>query len=161
MDWLLKILPRRTYKSGTGIQWCLWRWSDAQEPYLTRLFVFKTPWLALCLNNIKQADVGYPHDHTSAFLSIFLTGWYTERRLIKIPIDRQGRYGTELVARYFVIKRRWWNYMRACDWDAHRILDVSPGGMWSICIMGPKVREWNYHTPDGLVHWADFKKQQS
>ena len=157
MNWLTKILPGRVYKSGTGIQWCLWRWSDAQEPYLNRLFVFKTPWFAVCLNNIKQADVGFPHDHTSAFLSIFLTGWYVERRLIYKWSDRY--WLPPYLAKDFTIKRRFWNYVRGSDLDAHRILDVSPGGMWSLCIMGPKVREWYYHTPEGLVHWSKVREQ--
>lgn len=139
------MFKNRVYKSGTGIRWCLWRWSDAQEPYLTRLFILKTPWFALCLNNIKQEDVGTPHDHTNTFLSIFLRGWYTERRIIR-GVER-------------VVKRRWWNWVWARDWDAHRILEVSPGGMWSLNFMGPKIREWYYHTPEGLVHWSKIKEQ--
>ena len=151
----------RVYASGTGIQWCFWRWSDAQEPYLNRLFVVKTPWFAVCLNNIKQADVGHPHDHTSDFLSIMLKGWYIERRLISRP--SYGVLGVCLREDYEptdrLIKRRFWNYVRGCDWDAHRILEVSPGGMWSLCLMGPKKREWCYHTPEGKIHWADYKEQ--
>lgn len=141
---LTDIGKNRIYKSGTGIQWCFWQWSDAQEPYLNRLFVFKTPWFSVSLNNIKQADVGYPHDHTATFLSIFLKGWYRERRIIK---------GIS-----WVTTRRFFNFVRAAEWDAHRILQVSPGGMWSLCIMGPKVREWYYHTPTGPVLWSEFGK---
>ena len=141
----MRLFANRVYKSGTGIQWCFWRWSDAQEPYLTRLFVFKTPWFALCWNHIKQEDVGDPHDHTSAFLSIPLWGWYREQRLIG---------GSEFLAVRSILN---WNYVRGCNWDAHRILEVSKGGMYSLCIMGPKVREWYYHTPEGLVHWAAYK----
>jgi hypothetical protein len=136
----------RIYRSGTGIQWCWWRWSDAQEPYLNRLFVFKTPWLSLSYNHIKQADVGHPHDHTATFLSVFLKGWYKEWRLL-----RDADLG--------IVKRRWFNYVRAVDWDRHRIVDVAPGGSHSLCLMGPKRREWYYHTPDGPVHWATYKEQ--
>ncbi len=147
----MKLLGNRIYKSGTGIKWCFWRWSDAQEPYLTRLFLFKTPWFAASLNWIKQADSGDPHDHTSAFLSIFIYGWYVERRIIR----------TDESYKDFIIKRRFWNYMRGVYWDAHRILEVSEGGMLTLCLMGPKVRDWSYHLPDGTrQHWMDYKENQ-
>lgn len=159
----MRLFPNRIYKSGTGIQWCFWRWSDAQEPYLLRLFLFKTPWFAASLNWIKQADVGHPHDHTSDFLSIFIYGWYIERRLIKYPAfpDYIGDHDPyQPPMKDFTIKRRFWNYMRGVDWDAHRILGVSEGGMLSLCLMGPKKREWNYHLDDGtVVHWAKYKEE--
>lgn len=140
----------RIYRSGTGIQWCLWRWSDAQEPYLTRLFVFKTPWLSLSYNHIKQEDDGDPHDHTATFLSIFFRGWYRERRILK---DEAGNVTFDQL-----VKRRWFNFVRASDRDAHRIIDVAPGGSHSLCFMGPKRREWYYHTENGPVHWAAYKE---
>lgn len=142
----------RIYMSGTGIQWCFWRWSDAQEPYLTRLFIFKTPWLALSYNHIKQADVGHPHDHTSNFLSIFLWGWYRERRIF---YDRE----TGDVKSDKLVKRSIFNWVNGADWDAHRILETSPGGSHSLCFMGPKLREWYYHTPIGRLHWAMYKEK--
>lgn len=157
-----KLFPNRIYKSGTGIQWCFWLWTDAQEPYLTRLFLVKTPWFAISLNWIKQADVGHPHDHTSDFLSIFLRGWYLERRIIKRPPEYSagGNGIKEFPVKDFFVRRRFWNYVRGCGWDAHRILEVSPGGgSLSICFMGPKKREWNYHLEDGtVVHWAKYKE---
>lgn len=137
---------RREYKSGTGINWCLWRWSDAQHPYLDRLFILKTPWFALCYIHIMKADVGDPHDHTASFLSVFLRGWYKERRIIN---------GVDLG----VVRRHRYNFIRATSWDTHRIVEVSPGGSHSICFMGPKRREWYYHTPQGMVHWATYKER--
>lgn len=140
-----RLFANRTYASGTGIQWCLYRWSDAQEPYLTRLFLVKTPWFAVCLNWINQEDVGDPHDHTSWFLSMILAGWYTERR--KTPTR----------PRYRIIKRQFYNYVRASQLDAHRIIDVAPGGALTLIVMGPKEREWGYHTPAGWVHYSKIK----
>mgnify|MGYP001457301966 CR=1 FL=1 len=148
----------RIYKSGTGIQWCFWRWSDAQEPYLTRLFIFKTPWFALSYNHIKQADVGHPHDHTASFLSIFFWGWYKERRIIELPIDRYGEWGSGIIKSDRVVKRSRFNFIKASPCDRHRIIEVSKGGSHSLCFMGPKKREWYYHTPDGMVHWAKYKE---
>lgn len=142
-----RIFPSRTYPSGTGVRWCFWRWSDAQEPYLTRLFLIKTPWFAICLNHIKAPDSGDPHDHTSAFFSIFLRGWYVERRVTNWN-------GTIVDS---VRRVQFFNYMRGCDWDAHRILSVPEGGMFTLCLMGPKVREWGYHTKyRGWILWSDY-----
>lgn len=144
----MKIFPNRAYTSGAGVRWCFWRWSDAQLPYLDRLFLVKTPWFAVCLNWIKQADEGDPHDHTSYFVSIVLKGWYIERRVTTfntVPLD------TTRMVRHF-------NYMRGVDWDVHKIIDVARGGCLTLCLMGPKLREWNNHRPDGaMVHWQDYR----
>lgn len=144
-----RLFANRTYASGVGTKWAFFRWSDAQEPYLTRLWLLKTPGFAVCLNWINQPDKGDPHDHTSAFLSIPLWGWYQELRCITKP----GKPAQEFYTTRSILN---WNYMRGCRWDAHRIIAVSLGGMLSLCLMGPKVRDWCYHTPDGLVHWSRY-----
>ena len=145
-----RLLWARRYSSGKGVQWCVWRWSEAQEPYLLRLFVFKTPWGAWCLNLIKEPDQGHPHDHTSNFFSVMWRGWYIERRVIR------RRDGTKRLDK--IIKRSWFNYMRGSDLDAHRILEVAKGGALTSCWLGPKVREWYYHLENGeRVHWGDYK----
>lgn len=152
-QFLRRVLKDRIYKSGTGIQWCFLLWSDAQLPYLDRLFLFKTPWFSASLNWILQKDVGHPHDHTAAFVSIPLWGWYVERRILRDPKTRRVRMD-RFILRSFLN----WNYMRACDWDTHRIMVVKHGGMLSLCLMGPKVREWYYHENDGtMVHWSKYK----
>lgn len=143
-----KLFPNRKYASGVGTKFAFFRWSDAQLPYLDRLFLIKTPWFSVCLNWILDKDPGEPHDHNAAFFSLFLRGWYVERRITNwngAKID-------------VTVRRRFWNYMRACDWDAHRILSVAPrGGALTLCLMGPKVREWYYHTKhNGKVLWSDY-----
>jgi hypothetical protein len=148
----VKLFPNRKYASGTGIQWCFWRWSDAQLPYLDRLFLFKTPWFAASLNWIQQADDGDPHDHTSYFISILLKGWYIERRVTTfntVPVETTRRV-------------QFFNYMRGVAWDVHKIIDVSKGGCLTLCLMGPKLREWGNHKSDGTqVHWQQYKDQTS
>ncbi len=150
-----EVMRDRVYESGTGIQWCIWRWSDAQEPYLLRLFLFKTPWFAASINWIKQADVGCPHDHTSDFFSIFLRGWYIERRIKKDRWTLENKTDRH-------VKRMVFNWVRGAPWDVHRILDVAPEtGAVTLCLMGSKRREWFYHTEDGPVHWAEYKEKMN
>lgn len=122
----------RRYRTGT--QWCVWRWSLA--PFLTRLHLIKTPWFALCLHWIHKADSEpYEHDHPVSFLSLILRGGYLEKR--------SGAFQ----------QRLWFNYIRATD--THTILDVCPHTL-TLCLMGPKVREWGYHTPKGWICWKDY-----
>lgn len=131
---------RRKYKSGTV--WCVWRWSDTDSEYLTRLHLLKTPWFALCLHWIHKADPEpWLHDHPVSFLSIVLRGAYAE--------NRNG----------FWRNRFLWNYVKASPDDRHSILWVEPGTL-TLALMGPKRREWGFHTPDGWVRWKDYYAAQ-
>ena len=38
---------------------------------------------------------------------------------------------------------------------AHR-LEVVDGHVWTVCLTGPRRREWGFVCPQGWVHWADF-----
>jgi hypothetical protein len=126
----------RRYRTGT--QWCIWRWSVA--PFLTRLHIVKTPWFAICLHWIHKADAEpWEHDHPVSFLSIFLRGRYAEIRDGELKI------------------RKRLNFVKATD--THRILAVGRGVL-TLCFMGPKVREWGYHTPDGWIYWRDYQREK-
>jgi hypothetical protein len=145
----VKLFPKRVYTSGVGVRWCFWRWSDAQEPYLDRLWLVRTPWGSISLNWIKEPDQGDPHDHTFDFLSIILRGWYTERRLI---YDNKGALLSDTYR-----ERRHFNYIRGTERDRHRILSVARGGCLTISFAGARRRNWKYHTPEGEVVWSEYK----
>ena len=120
----------RRYRTGT--RWCVWRWTHA--PFLTRLHIVKAPWFAVCLHWIHKPDAEpHEHDHPVSFLSLILRGWYHQSW-------NGGHFKPS----------RWLNLVRATD--RHRITAVGPGTL-TLCFMGPKVREWGYHTPRGWVHW--------
>jgi hypothetical protein len=129
-------MRRRKYVSGS--KWCFWRWTDVDSEYITRLHFLKTPWFAICLHWLSKPDPEpYDHDHPVTFLSIILRGYYTEQR--------EG-----------VIKgRRLFNWVRAGKGDKHTITHVAPGTL-TVALMGPKTREWGFHTPQGWVHWKDY-----
>lgn len=128
---------RRRYRSGT--QWCLWRWSDIDTGHIDRLHIIKTPWFALCLHWIMAPDPEpFEHDHPVSFLSIVLRGGYLERR--------NGK-------KHWV---RWLNILRASPSDSHRIVGVEWPPTVTLCLMGPKRREWGFHTDRGWVGWHAY-----
>lgn len=141
----------RMYKTGSS--WALWRWSWAPDKFIVRLHLLKTPWFAICLHWINHPDAEpWLHDHPVSFLSVILRGEYTEKR---------RRYGGKRHTGYIAIERhRWFNWIRASKKDQHCIVSAAPHTL-TLCFMGPKVREWGYHTPDGWVYWRDYQKKQS
>ena len=138
----------RKYKSGTG--WCLWRWTDVDSEYITRLHVLKTPWFAVCLHWLNKPDPEpYLHDHPVSFLSLILRGGYTERRVRGLRYD-------------FTKVNRWYNFVRATEDDRHTITSVRPNTL-TLCFMGPKTREWGFHVakqPGGWIHWKEYYRYQ-
>lgn len=128
----------RKYKSGT--QWCVWRWTDVNSEYITRLHVVKTPWFAICVHWFHKPDPEpFEHDHPVTFLSLVLEGAYAE--------IRNGNLRT----------RNLFNFIRASSKDHHRIVWVAPHTC-TLCLMGPKRREWGFHMPNGWVVWKDYYK---
>lgn len=127
---------RRKYKSGTA--WCVWRWTDVDSEYLARLHLLKTPWFAICLHWILKRDPEpFLHDHPVSFFSIILRGGYIE--------NRNGRHAGRIC----------YNYIKASFNDRHSIIYVQPGTL-TLCFMGPKRREWGFHTERGWTNWRDY-----
>lgn len=131
----------RKYKSGTG--WCFFRWTDVESEYILRLHVVKTPWFAVCLHWIRKADKEpWLHDHPVSFLSIILRGKYAELR------ERgNGDVGHEV--------HTWFNFVVGSKTDKHRIIFTRANTL-TLCLMGPKTRDWGFHMPEGWVMWKDY-----
>lgn len=134
-------MGRRKYVSGT--KWCFWRWTDVDSEYITRLHFFKCPWFAICFHWLNKPDPEpYDHDHPVTFLSVILRGWYREQQS---GYWRQPR----------TVKHRWFNWIDASEGVAHTIVEVAPRTL-TVCFMGPKTREWGFHTPNGWMYWKDY-----
>lgn len=130
----------RLYKSGTS--WCFWRWTLTQSEYITRLHLVKTPWFAVCLHWIHKADPDpWLHDHPVSFLSIRLkgSGYFEERA--------DGWH-----------ERRFFNWIRATT--KHRIRYVHTTTL-TLALMGPKTREWGFHTRRGWIYWKDYYREKA
>ena len=135
----------RKYKSGTI--WCFWRWTEVDSEYIGRLHVVKTPWFAICLHWIKKPDPEpFLHDHPVSFLSVILRGGYTDEVLKWV-------YGT--VPLHYRSKNRWLHWIPGTEDFCHTIREVRPNTL-TLCFMGPKTREWGFHTDTGWVMWKDY-----
>lgn len=144
-------MSRREYKSGS--RFALWRWTYTPSGYITRLHIFKTPWFAVCLHYLNEPDPEpYLHDHPVTFLSLILRGGYTEVR-------EHRRMNTDRLWKRAVIKRRRFNWIRASEHDRHSIIAVKPHTV-TLALMGPKTREWGFHTHDGWVHWKAYNDRK-
>ncbi len=136
---------KRKYKTGT--RWCLWRWTEVDSEYITRLHVLKTPFFAVCVHWILKPDPEpWLHDHPVTFLSIILRGGYSEKR--------QWMWFEPVVRTH-----RWFNWIRADKRDKHTIVDVKPNTL-TLCLMGPKTRTWGFHTEAGWIDWQTYYAAQ-
>lgn len=135
---------RRLYKSGTV--WCWWRWTDVPSNYIVRLHIVKTPWFAVCVHWLNHPDPEpWLHDHPVTFLSLILRGGYWE--------DRNHR------GYPYQLNHRWFNFITAAKWDRHTITKVLPNTV-TLALMGPKRRDWGYHTPEGWVPWQYYNREK-
>lgn len=149
----MKWFKHREYKTGSS--WALFRWTFVPSNFIVRLHLFKTPWCSVVLHWINKPDEEpYLHDHPVSFFSLILKGWYREQRQ-KDHHYRHGGYGTEHCSGV----RKWFNWIKATPGDRHTITNLPPKGALTLCFMGPKTREWGYHTPEGWVHWKAYNAE--
>lgn len=121
------------------------------DPYLDRLRLIQTPLFGIYLHHIHRADLDPdPHDHPWSFMSIVLTGDYTEsvwrikgRRADLDPETRvRSRYSVRVLSRH----------------SAHIITRVSRP-LWTLVITGPRKSDWGFWTGDGgYVRWDIYIK---
>lgn len=141
----MRWFKNRAYKSGT--RWGVWLWTDVDSQYIVRLHLLKTPWFAICLHWILKPDPEpWLHDHPVSFLSIILRGKYAELR--QRPFAQPE-----------ILVHRWYNFIRASRFDRHRIIFTRKHTL-TLCFMGPKTREWGFHTDDGWIGWKRYYERQ-
>jgi hypothetical protein len=101
----------------------------------------------VCLHWINKPDPEpYTHDHPVSFLSVLLSGGYTE-------------YRGHVVLGPKLYEHRFFNWIPASEGWHHTITDVKPKTL-TVCFMGPKTREWGFHTTKGWQYWKDYYKEK-
>jgi hypothetical protein len=117
----------------------------AENPYLKRWHL--TPrgdHEAVYLHHFLRSDDDRAlHDHPWPSLGVILEGSYLEH----VPGN--------------VILRAEGDLVRRAPEDAHRVeLLRDRNGreepVWTLFLVGQRVRDWGFHCPKGWVHWRDF-----
>jgi hypothetical protein len=123
-----------------------------RTPYMERWWILETRWLMVKVHHICSPDYDrHMHDHPWWFASLILRGWYVEHRPKCEPAQFVG--DRELS----VVSLRSAGSMAFRKLGArHRITQVSPGGVWTLFINGPRAKRWGFHTEEGWVYWKDY-----
>lgn len=122
---------------------------DGRTIYMRRWF-FWCPWFGIRVHHILRSDADkHMHDHPWDFISILLTGGYTEL-LPRTDVT------PELAARMRPVKRRHprWSIVRHKAEDLHRLILDEP--VWTLVLTGPKRRSWGFMTEQGMVPWRTY-----
>lgn len=113
------------------------------DPYMTRWVINLGPFGCFRLHHIHRADAEYEHhDHPFSFISLVLKGWYLE----------------ELGGQRKTLRRGLGSIAFRNAASAHRIVDVAPGGAWTLLWTTPHRDEatWGFYTDHGWVEWQEF-----
>jgi hypothetical protein len=137
-----------------NIRWAFMRWADIESAffpgyvYLRRLRILQTPWFALYLHFIYEADLDRdPHDHPCNFWSLILRGGYTERVYMN---SANLFYNEHRTRRLFSIAKM------PLDW-AHRIVELKPHTT-TLCLFGPRRKRWGFWTDLGVVDFEQYDR---
>jgi hypothetical protein len=117
----------------------------AEEPgkdFLKRYYVLKSPVLSVYIHQILRSDEADMHDHPWPFLVVILRQGYREVMAHATKIRRP----LEVFC-----------HLPSC---AHRIELIDDKPSWSLVVMGPKLREWGFHTKAGWVHFKKYLNKQ-
>ena len=140
---------RREYK--TGSKYALWMWKDIYwrgELYLRRLILVQCPLFSIMLHWIKQPDKQrHLHDHPVSMLSILLKGEYLEAT--DYCFLGNGNIWPDKYKH-----AKWFNWIPATK--KHRITHIPDSGCITLCIAGPRTREWGFYTEEGWIQWQKY-----
>lgn len=110
--------------------------------------------IAIRLHYIAREDKTRDmHNHPASFISLVIKGWYLEAR----PLEQKQHAGFDRIQRIINLRRRFSICYRSAT-DRHTIINVSPGGCWTIVLWFRKKASWGFHTATGFVHWKDYKE---
>lgn len=105
------------------------------------------PW-SIRVHHILREDLGrHLHDHPWNARTIILRGWYEEQRLIRYKVA-----GDTLIP----YQRRAGSTARIGFGEYHHISKVSPGGVFTLFISGPKQGEWGFLVAGKKILWRKY-----
>lgn len=138
-DWIIRYAINRNVYLHIGVDGAyMHRYWLINRPITQQKSWFRLPF-EVRVHCIRRPDRGRdPHDHPWNWRTIILAGWYDE--LVEDDTNHRGVGAT-------VGKRA--N-------DSHHIAAVSPGGVWTLFIVGPYRQKWGFHTPTGRIPYDQY-----
>lgn len=118
--------------------------------YMRRWF-FWCPWFGIRVHHILRSDPDeHVHSHPWAFISILLTGGYTEMTPLRY-VD--GTLVPDAAGQVPTYHPRW-SILRRTSEDLHRLVLDKP--VWTLVFTGPKRKSWGFLTERGMVPWREY-----
>lgn len=168
-QWLLAYCIRKNLL-GRTIRGCEDQ-GDADSVYMERYFLFKRERVGIYLHHFLRSDTDRAlHDHPWSFVTIILSGGYwehleggqcvwrrpgtvlfrraTHRHYVQLEVDRLSGVLTEMRAELDKLTEVTGRvYPMTTPDELYRIPVVT------LCIVGPKWREWGFWLPEGWIEW--------
>src|SRR6185503_1346680 len=116
----------------------------ADDPYMIRFAIVKSPSFGLCVHKFVRSDYERAlHDHPWWYASFVLVGSYVEEFHVERPDGRPISVGEDGGLRARTRRTPWSFALRPAKWRHRVILDVertapyAPVPCWTLVLMGP------------------------
>jgi hypothetical protein len=120
--------------------------------YMERFTLFESNWISARVHHIATPDWDRDmHDHPWSFVSVVLSGGYTEDRPASMHKpqwsgDTEARNGSRRSAGSVALRR---------PTDRHLISAVDPD-TWTLFVYGPLRQWWGFYTRAGKIYWREY-----
>lgn len=152
--WLAGSLVRAFRAPGKVIFGCEGR-GDGQSPYLTRRTLLSLgPLGKVCLHTFHRSDADVFHDHPFAFATLVLRGGYFD---ITPGTGESSEYSHAEWLRPGAFRYRPAHHTHRVLLFQHAFGDIPAT---TLVWLGPRVREWGFHLPDGWKPWRQYFAEQ-
>lgn len=144
--WLVERAKRRVYSGGHLLH------ADGSL-YMGRYALIESRFLHIRVHHLATPDLDrHLHDHPWNFVSLLLSGSYTEARPVTVDPCFNGDAQEEDA--WITVRRPGSIAFRRAT-HRHRITSVEPE-TYSLFITGPKLQWWGFFTPEGKVFWKNY-----
>jgi hypothetical protein len=119
------------------------------NPYMLRWYLLPYNRFTKRIGNVylhkicRSDDDRALHDHPWASCSFILSGWYIEHTIAAGGVHKQR-----------MMQEGDFTFRRART--AHRLQVPLDDPAWTLFFVGPKIREWGFHCPNGWRHNDDY-----
>lgn len=149
--------------------------ADQKTVYLVRYILWKSYWFGCCyIHRFVRSDADIPHDHPWNFYTYIVDGYYTEAFFERksVQTDDGKQFVSFFKPKLNIRKPGSLAYRKATD--VHKVIapkeihisvddpeevkrDKMKPAPLTICLMGPRLREWGFWSMDGS-EFTDWRK---